>query len=646
MHIWFFIVLLFLSTTHVSTQSPGEQLSRYTSEFHTEKIYVHTDKEYYLPDETIYGKIYHIHGQDHTLIDTAVVVHVELWSDEDKLVRQLRTKTQKGMISFSIDTDLGLNPGIYHLKAYTQYQKNFDSAYLYQKEIRLVYNPSELDEVSNSNKDSINVEFYPEGGYLINGLSSRVAFRCTDARGQAINSSGLVYNDLGHVGGEVIPQLNGYGSFDIDPKEGRQYHILVKYEGRDYQFDLPKSIDQGAVIKVEQDTNYIQVYCYLSKSHLNKANTIVAHIRGEILLEHNFKQNTQFKLLPDELPSGVIHLTIFDDKNNPLAERLIYSENPSEKGNLNIDISDNNLTTVSKIKSKISAAQYSDTSKIHASISIHSNDLLEQKYRGIDIRTYLLLQSDIKGKIEGIHDFYLLDSTGNNHIDLLMMTHGWRRFDWLEVLQGKRQEILYPPEFTTSIAGQVSLLRNNKPVKSDLLLTAMNNDLFTTQTLTTSDNGLFVFSGIDLTDTTDIIIQAAKHKARKKKDEGKLNLTGNRLVDIELIELNIPEINNTFSIAEQLYTPPLMMARGVSKNMEDVIPEEKVQNQSTVFDNSLWSIELEDFVVRSSAINNAQRKSIQTKKAYRERNMVFFSSTEKFDPTEEQFKSFELTYSS
>ena len=52
------------------------------------------------------------------------------------------------------------------------------------------------------------------------------------------------------------------------------------------------------------------------------------------------------------------------------------------------------------------------------------------------------------------------------------------------------------------------------------------------------------------------------------------------------------------------------MDQGVSKNMEDVMLEEKVQNQSTVFDNSLWSIELEDFVVRSSAINNAQRKSI------------------------------------
>ena len=253
-----------------------------------------------------------------------------------------------------------------------------------------------------------------------------------------------------------------------------------------------------------------------------------------------------------------------------------------------------------------------------------------------------MLQSDIKGKIEGIHDFYLTDSTGNNHIDLLMMTHGWRRFDWLEVLQGKRQEIMYPPEFSTSIAGQVSLLRNNKPVKSDLLLTAMNNDLFTTQTLTTSENGLFVFSGIDLNDTTEIIIQAAKHKARKKKDIGKLSLTGNRLVDIELIELNTPEIDGAFSIAEQFYTPSLIMTQGVSRKIDNAIAKEKVQNQSAVFDNSLWSIELEDFVVKSSVINNAQLKSIETKKAYRERNMIFFSSTEKFDPTEAQFKSFEF----
>ncbi len=114
MHNWFLIVLLLSSTTQIFTQSPGEELSVCASEFLTEKIYVHTDKEYYLPDEAIYGKVYHLHGQDHSLIDTAVVVHVELWSYEDKLVRQLRTKNRKGVVSFSIDTDLGLNPGIYH----------------------------------------------------------------------------------------------------------------------------------------------------------------------------------------------------------------------------------------------------------------------------------------------------------------------------------------------------------------------------------------------------------------------------------------------------------------------------------------------------------------------------------------------------
>ncbi len=116
------------------------------------------------------------------------------------------------------------------------------------------------------------------------------------------------------------------------------------------------------------------------------------------------------------------------------------------------------------------------------------------------------------------------------------------------------------------------------PIKSDLLLTTINNDLFTTQTLTTSENGFFVFSGIYLNDTTEIIIQAAKHKAKKKKYLGKLSLTGNRLADIELIELNTPEIDGASSIAEQFYTPSLMMTRGASKKIDNAIAKEKVQN--------------------------------------------------------------------
>ncbi len=78
---------------------------------------------------------------------------------------------------------------------------------------------------------------------MINGITSKVAFQCTDVRGQAINSSGLVYNCLGQVVGKVEPQLNGYGYFDVHPKEGRLYHILTNYKGKDYQFNLPLPIE-------------------------------------------------------------------------------------------------------------------------------------------------------------------------------------------------------------------------------------------------------------------------------------------------------------------------------------------------------------------------------------------------------------------
>ena len=94
-------------------QDPASSLNTYYSLFHEEKIYVHTDKEYYFPEETLYGKIYHSHSQDHRLIDSSVIVNVELWDSNKTLIRQLQTKTIKGMSSFSFTIDYDLDPGIF-----------------------------------------------------------------------------------------------------------------------------------------------------------------------------------------------------------------------------------------------------------------------------------------------------------------------------------------------------------------------------------------------------------------------------------------------------------------------------------------------------------------------------------------------------
>ena len=620
------------------TQGAGDLLQSYTESHHTEKIYVHSDKQYYLPEEIIYGKVYHVHGQDHRLIDTSVLIHIELWDSSGVLINDLLVRTSDGQASFTIETSLGYEPGLYTLKAYTQYQKNFAEEYLFHKQVAIITKPDQLIQTTNPPNESISIDFYPEGGYLIDNLPSIIAYKI---KGTTVTGdlSAYIISDIGDTIQMIKPVVDGYGSFSLTPTLGIDYYAQIMIHGKLYRYKLPTILSTGVVINAYQLDSFITLQSTLSDDLINKKLSIVGHIRGEVFLDATFTKHTLFKLLSTELPSGVLHFTVFDHHLNPIAERLVFNENPLEKIDLSITLDQSKQSTRSQLKGSISSQS---TEKINGSLTIYSDELIASKLRGIDIHNYLLLQSDLRGPVLNLHQFFKKDKNGQSNIDLLMRTHGWRRFDWQEVLVSATPDIKYPAETSSMIAGKVSLLRNDKPVKADVLMTLLDQDEFVYQRLTTNDDGLFFFSGLNLNEATDIFIQAAKfnHKKSKKKDPHKWDLHGNRLVEIDLLDVNTPAINKGLSLPAFSITPVKNSLAPSNPSSDHNAYRQKSSNQSTIFDGALWSIDLENVTI-SSSVNKAQKRNLETKRRYREKNMVFFSSTEKFDPNEEQFKSFD-----
>ncbi len=621
---------------HAMTQGAGDLLQSYTESHHTEKIYVHTDKQYYLPEEVIYGKVYHVHGQDHRLIDTSVLIHVELWDSSRVMINDLLVKTSNGQASFTIETSLGYEPGLYTLKAYTQYQKNFAKEYLFHKHLAIITKPDQVNLPTYLPMDSLSIDFYPEGGYLIDNLPSVVAYRIKGANAMD-GLSGLIMSHTGDTIQTLKPMIDGYGTFNFTPAPGIDYFAELVIAGQVHRFELPISLSSGVVINVSHLDSFIALQSTLSSDLINKELSIVGHIRGEVFLDATFSKRTLFKLLPKELPSGVLHFTVFDHHLNPIAERLVFNENPSEKIDLSITIDQSKQTVRSQIRGSISS---SIEDQINGSLTIYSDELFASKLRGIDIHNYLLLQSDLRGPIINLHQFLKKDKHGQSNIDLLMRTHGWRRFDWQEVLSANYPELIYPAETTTLIAGQVILLRNGKPIKSDVLITVLNKDQFLYEKLVTDDQGLFYFSGLELKDSTDIILQASKfRKNRKSQDPNKLEVQGNRLVKINLIDLNESSLSNVSPIPAMSISPHLMIDDFGSVNYDKEKSDLVSINQADIFGGALWSIDLENVTI-SSSFNRAQKRNIEAKRKYREKNIAFLSSTDKFNPSDSQFEQY------
>ena len=148
-----------------------------------------------------------------------------------------------------------------------------------------------------------------------------------------------------------------------------------------------------------------------------------------------------------QLNEGISHFTIFDGDLRPQCERLYFK--PSEKKLLiTARISQNDYGIRRKVTIDLSASK-SDVGddKTSLSIAVVRSDSLQGNLSG-HIFDYLWLNSDLKGEVES-PAYYMNTSSPEVAAasDNLMLTHGWRRFAWDELLNDSKRIPLFIPEY-------------------------------------------------------------------------------------------------------------------------------------------------------------------------------------------------------
>ncbi len=119
---------------------PEESLLRQQKEdllpFLEEKIYVHTDKPYYYPGESIWFKGY-VNYRAPALMDSlSKTVYVELLDREHQVVKQVKVlRIDSGLFHGDFLLPDVFSPGYYYLRAYTNLNRNFGDNNLFVKPI-------------------------------------------------------------------------------------------------------------------------------------------------------------------------------------------------------------------------------------------------------------------------------------------------------------------------------------------------------------------------------------------------------------------------------------------------------------------------------------------------------------------------------
>ncbi|MEP1489079.1 MAG: hypothetical protein ABJK28_11680 [Algibacter sp.] len=507
-----------------------------------EKIYLHTDRSYYNLGESLWYKAYSVYAYNNVLFDHSNILYVELISPNSKIIARNKTRLEEGLGhgDFKLTDSIGVKAGTYQIRAYTNWNRNFDDDFIFKKEIEILdvfdkkndvkYNLENKIKTENTlekNEKAFKVQLFPEGGSLIEDVISDVAFKAVDNNGLPIAVRGQIYNSDDKLVTMLVSLHDGMGKFKLKPAKGETYYAIIStLSGDELKISIPKVKEQGYLLSTkkldERKVLVVKTNQKTLENYQNKPVIITSKTRGITYFERELpvdKTTIYFELPKTTLQDGIAQVTLYDAVKRPQSERLIYIEKNED---LNITMSANKAIykpkeqVVVNISSKTKAGEV-----MPASFSLSSIDLngdTETKDLDSNISSYFLMESDIKGKVH--NPGYYFDSSNPkrlDYLDLLLLTQGWRDFLWKEIPQIKGYRLPYKEEKGILVKGRVKQRSENKPLaNSNISLTLFNKGKMNMLTSLSDANGRFNFENLVFMGKATMMINSRGEKGISK----------------------------------------------------------------------------------------------------------------------------------
>ena len=220
------LLVLLLSVTGVvynahCQSAMDSALARYGSDYQQERIYVQFDKGLYTAGETIWFKAYLMAGIDPSLISKNFYID---WSDADgNILAHESSPIIESSARGQFDIPASFAGKILHVRAYTKWMLNFDTAFLYNKDIRVVAKKPSATNAPAQVKLKSTIQFFPEGGDIVETIQSKVAFKAVNDYGLPVKVKGTIISSKGETIGSFSSVHDGMGTFNLEPAAGVTY---------------------------------------------------------------------------------------------------------------------------------------------------------------------------------------------------------------------------------------------------------------------------------------------------------------------------------------------------------------------------------------------------------------------------------------
>lgn len=521
------VLILFLT---FSTQLPENNTPQliakgnlYNLQFPHEKIYLHLDRSSYWGSDDIWFKAY---LKDSPIRDCNI--YIELLNSTGRVIQKKMYWAQNGLAYGDIHLTDTIPTGVYQIRAYTNWMRNFDDFWFFRKDVVIMnLRDKQSDIETNRLKErKIDFQFFPEGGTFVTGLANKVAFKVVDQNGKGLDAIGRIVNELGNDVADLKSNFKGMGNFVLHPKEGMRYKALVTIAGQiEMIVDLPIAKPDGVSLSVNvNEPNQIDIHIAIkanaSRDNLNSEYTLVGQTKGGVFYRNNLVlEKDAFNLTIEKsgLPEGIIQFNLFDKNAIPICERLVFI---NHHDNINVEIFPNKTTYLPRERIELDVEAFDKEGMpfvTNLSMSVYNtgNQLETEDYPN-NILTHFLLSSELKGTIEDPAWYFKDDSLSTQMaLDNLMLTHGYRYFEWTKIQENEFPEITYPAEECIQVRGTVKSILLGKPVQNCKVTMMSLKSLLSIYEQKTDSLGKFLFSNLYFNDTIQFSIQAINQKGKR-----------------------------------------------------------------------------------------------------------------------------------
>lgn len=494
------------SVTQPPTTIEGwaDRLARFGQAIPQEKVFVHMDNTCYFLGDTIWYAAYTRRTDKDVPSGISRVLYAELYNQDGFLVeRQLvEMKNGRGKGCFALpDTLYG---GYYELRAYTRWQLNWgitehehtsdaeawffnndlahefyrDYDKLYSRVFPVYNKPNQPGDFfrdmttrplrryfkSGAEEPQPVLSLFPEGGDLVANAPCRVAFEAATEDGKWLEGKvellkdgniEIVKNEQGEEAQAVATISRGRGLLAFTPQAESTYAVrFTASDGRTVQTAIERVLTDGVALSVERQTNGYLINVRARGNTAAKPLGMTIMHEGVVEKYETIEQgaqDAQFLLPISELTAGVHQVTVFDDAGRAWADRLFFITSPSiYQPTLSITGLKDEYSPFEQATVNIRSSAESPNTPI--SLSIRDAASQDLTYDSGSILTEMLLASEIKGFVPQPQYFFQADDEEHRQaLDLLMMTQGWRRFDWRTMATPGAFEFTQPAETLTQI---------------------------------------------------------------------------------------------------------------------------------------------------------------------------------------------------